>query len=109
MTERLRAVGEAQAAAGGGDEVARTVVRRVVEADAVDPAGYRNTEGRLWIVSVDGEISNDDCREGDGVIRPRFLADRRTGPRPTGKARDPCDRSREVARADGERGVVTRT
>ncbi|MFF7856119.1 hypothetical protein [Streptomyces sp. NPDC007904] len=99
----------AVARAGGGDEVARAIVRRVVEVDVADPARYRGTEGHIWVRAVDGEISNDDCRDGDGVIRPQFLADRRTAPERTGEKRDPYDRSKDVSRADDECGVVTRT
>ncbi|WP_437034160.1 hypothetical protein [Streptomyces sp. enrichment culture] len=96
--------------ADGGDEVARAIVRRVVEVDVMDPARYRATDGYLWIHAVDGEISNDDCRDGDGVIRPQFLADRRTGPEPTGEVVDPYDRSRGVTGDDDAGcGVVTRS
>ncbi|GGW33204.1 hypothetical protein [Streptomyces griseoloalbus] len=104
----------AVARAGGddaGDEVTRAVVRRSIEVEAVDPARFRAGEGHIWVAATDSEISNDDCREGDGVIRPQFFADRRTGPEPSGEARDPYDRSRELTGAedDGECGVVTRT
>nr|WP_078509418.1 hypothetical protein [Streptomyces viridosporus] len=99
----------AVARADGGDEVTRAVVRRVVEVSVADLTRYRGTEGHLWITAVDGEISNDDCRDGDGVIRPQFLADLQSGPEPTGEALDPYDRSREVVGDDGGCGVVTRT
>ncbi|CAL9556415.1 hypothetical protein SUDANB15_04517 [Streptomyces sp. enrichment culture] len=97
------------ARADGGDEATRVVVRRVVGVDVADPARYRSTEGHLWVPAVDGETSNDDCRDGDGVIRPYFSTDLRTAPRPTGEARDPHDRSKGVARAGGGCGVATRT
>ncbi|QDI69479.1 hypothetical protein CD934_12785 [Streptomyces calvus] len=98
------------ARAGGGDEVTRTVVRRSIEVEAVDPARFRAAEGHIRIVSTRSEISNDDCRDGDGVIRPQFLADRQNGAGTSGEARDPYDRSRELtgARDDDECGVVTR-
>ncbi|WP_030861169.1 hypothetical protein [Streptomyces sp. NRRL S-37] len=96
---------------GGGDEVSRAIVRRTIEVDAVDPARFQAAEGRIWITDVNGEISNDDCRDGDGVIRPQFLDDRRGRPEPTGPARDPYDRSKDLKPAGGEAGcgVVTRT
>ncbi|OSP42834.1 hypothetical protein B7767_13425, partial [Streptomyces sp. 13-12-16] len=96
---------------GGGDEVSRAIVRRTIEVDAVDPARFQAGEGHIWITDVNGEISNDDCRDGDGVIRPQFLADRRGRPEPTGPARDPYDRSKDLEPADDEAGcgVVTRT
>lgn len=101
------------ARAGGGDEVTRTIVRRTIEVAAMDPARFRFTEGRLWISDYNSEIANDDCREGDGVIRPQFLTDREEGPEPTGEARDPYDRSKGLDRPEqgaGEEdcGVVSR-
>ncbi|MET7292169.1 hypothetical protein ABZS79_08495 [Streptomyces griseoloalbus] len=102
------------ARAGGGDagdEVTRAIVRRAIEVEAVDPARFRAGEGHIRVAATDSEIANDDCREGDGVIRPQFFADRRTGPESSGEARDPYDRSRELtgAEEDDECGVVTRT
>jgi hypothetical protein len=96
---------------GGGDEVSRSIVRRTVEVDAVDPARFQADEGHIWITDVNGEISNDDCREGDGFIRPQFFADRQGRPEPSGPARDPYDRSKDLKPADGDAGcgVVTRT
>ncbi|GGW83842.1 hypothetical protein GCM10010297_00380 [Streptomyces malachitofuscus] len=101
------------ARAGGGDEVTRSIVRRTLEVVAMDPARFRFTEGHLWIADYNGEIANDDCREGDGVIRPQFFADRQEGPEPSGEARDPYDRSRELKRPEAaaapeDCGVVTR-
>ncbi|BFO14630.1 hypothetical protein SHKM778_10180 [Streptomyces sp. KM77-8] len=93
---------------GGGDEVSRAVVRRTVEVEAVDPARFQAAEGHIWITDVDGEISNDDCRDGDGVIRPQFFADRHRSPEPTGPKRDPYDRGRSLDGA-ADCGVVTRT
>ncbi|MFC5240759.1 hypothetical protein [Streptomyces atrovirens] len=96
---------------GGGDEVSRSIVRRSVEVEAVDPARFRADEGHIWITDVNGEISNDDCRDGDGFIRPQFLADRQGRPEPSGPARDPYDRSKDLKPADGDAGcgVVSRT
>ncbi|MEU5519147.1 hypothetical protein ABZ759_00180 [Streptomyces sp. NPDC047860] len=97
----------------GGDEVTRTIVRRTLEVAAMDPARFRFTEGHLWIADYNSEIANDDCREGDGVIRPQFFADRQEGPEPSGEARDPYDRSKELERPEADAdpedcGVVTR-
>lgn len=93
----------------GGDEVARVIARRVIEVEAVDPARFQATEGHIWLADVNSEIGNDDCREGDGVIRPQFLADLENGPLPTGEERDPYDRSRGPDGTAEECGVVTRT
>ncbi|WP_246101365.1 hypothetical protein [Streptomyces cyaneus] len=97
------------AKAGGGSEVARTIVRRVVEVDVLDPARYQGTEGRIWVYDLDGEISNDNCRDGDGLIQPLFQADLSASPGPSGTVVDPYDRSRELERAEGECGTVSRT
>ncbi|MDF3145738.1 hypothetical protein PBV88_31980, partial [Streptomyces sp. T21Q-yed] len=97
------------AKAGGGNEVARTIVRRVVEVDVSDPAKFQGTEGRIWVYDLDGEISNDNCRDGDGLIQPLFQADLYASPGPSGEVFDPYDRSRELERAEGECGTVSRT
>ncbi|MFC8369374.1 hypothetical protein ACFUIT_15560 [Streptomyces sp. NPDC057239] len=96
---------------GGGDEVSRSIVRRSVEVEAVDPARFQAGEGHIWITDLNSEISNDDCREGDGLIRPGFFTHRETGPEPSGKAHDPYDRSKELkpAEDDEDCGVVSRT
>ncbi|MFI9823109.1 hypothetical protein ACIHFC_21910 [Streptomyces sp. NPDC052013] len=94
---------------GGGDEVARTIVRRVVEVDVLDLTEYQGTEGHLWISDVRGEISNDDCRDGDGVIRPQFRTDQEAGPDTSGEPSDPYDRSGDVPEAAAGCGVVSRT
>ncbi|MFJ1999751.1 hypothetical protein [Streptomyces chartreusis] len=93
---------------GGGDEVARAIVRRVVEVDVAD-AKYRGTEGRIWVYRIDGEISNDDCEIGDGRIHPLFRSDLMSGPESSGEAIDPYDRSRGVDRGTEECGTVSRT
>ncbi|WP_316959383.1 hypothetical protein [Streptomyces sp. TRM68367] len=95
--------------AAGGDEVARTIIRRVVEVDVPDPARYQVTEGRLWLVAVDSEIGNDLCREGDGFIHPLFDSELSAARQPTGEERDPYDRSKELTGAGRECGTVTRT
>ncbi|WP_141665702.1 hypothetical protein [Streptomyces prasinus] len=99
----------AVAPAGGGDEVTRSIVRRTLELDAADPARFRVTDGRVRLLVVKSEIFNDDCRNGDGVIRPRFFTDRSDGPTPTGEARDPYDRSQGVREADRGCGTASRT
>ncbi|MER6107584.1 hypothetical protein [Streptomyces hirsutus] len=99
----------AVAPADGEDEVTRSIVRRMLEADVADPAGFQVTDGRIWPLAVESEIFNDDCRNGDGVIRPQFFTDRPDGPTPTGEARDPYDRSQGVRGADQGCGTVSRT
>ncbi|MEV7857537.1 hypothetical protein AB0O86_01440 [Streptomyces hirsutus] len=99
----------AVAPADGDDEVTRSIVRRMLEADVADPAGFQVTDGRIRPLAVESEIFNDDCRNGDGVIRPQFFTDRPDGPTPTGEARDPYDRSQGVRGADQGCGTVFRT
>ncbi|MFC5215447.1 hypothetical protein [Streptomyces coerulescens] len=97
------------AKAGGGTEISRAIVRRIVEVDVSDPAKYQGTDGRIWVYAIDGEISNDDCRLGDGIIRPQFQADLMSGPESSGEAFDPYDRSRELNGAEEDCGTVSRT
>ncbi|MFE7269114.1 hypothetical protein [Streptomyces sp. NPDC057623] len=94
---------------GGGQEVARTIVRRAIQVHVVDPVRFQATEGRIWLHDVGSEIGNDACRKGDGFIRPRFDADLPAGPEPSGAAVDPYDRSRGLDGADEECGTLSRT
>lgn len=97
------------ARADGGDEVTRTIVRRVVEVDVLDPVEFRATEGRIWVLDLSSEIGNDVCRQGDGFIHPRFRADLDARPEPSGDVVDPYDRSSELDGARKECGTVSRT
>ncbi|MET9970465.1 hypothetical protein ABZZ80_32285 [Streptomyces sp. NPDC006356] len=97
------------AKAGGGSEVARTIVRRVVEVDVLDLARFQGTEGHIWVYDVNGEISNDNCRDGDGLIQPLFQADLYASPEPSGEVVDPYDRGRELDRNERDCGTVSRT
>ncbi|MGW9396523.1 hypothetical protein ACE1N8_21485 [Streptomyces sp. DSM 116494] len=65
----------------------RTIARRTIEVEAMDPARFMATEGHIRIAGRNSSIGNDDCRQGDGVIRPQFLADLRASPEPTGAER----------------------
>ncbi|GAA4067972.1 hypothetical protein [Streptomyces shaanxiensis] len=99
------------AKAGGGEEVTRTIVRRAVQVDVVDPVKYQATEGRIWLLDLSSEIGNDACRQGDGFIHPRFQADLYASPEPSGEVVDPYDRSRGLdgAGTDSECGTLSRT
>ncbi|TXS73747.1 MULTISPECIES: hypothetical protein [unclassified Streptomyces] len=94
-------------------EVARTIVRRVLDIEVSDPAKYRVTPGRLAILSFDENLSNSACFVHDGFLHPRFdsagpaASDEAT---PSGPAVDPYDRSRELRHSDAEScGAVSRT
>ncbi|KOG19456.1 hypothetical protein [Streptomyces viridochromogenes] len=93
----------------GGQEVARTIVRRAIEVHVMDPVRFQVTEGRIWVTDVGSEIGNDACRAGDGFIRPKFEADLYASPEPSGAVVDPYDRSRSLEGADEECGTVSRT
>lgn len=97
------------AKADGGQEVARTIVRRALEVHVVDPVRFQATEGRIWLLDVGSEIGNDACRSGDGFIHPMFEADLYASPEPSGAEVDPYDRSRGLDGADEECGTVSRT
>ncbi|WP_101256469.1 hypothetical protein [Streptomyces barkulensis] len=98
------------ARAEGGEEVARTVVRRVLDVDVLHGPRWEHTEGTLWMYGYNGDIANDTCDEHDGFIHPQFVADRYANPA-TGEERDPYDRSRPVEKwtGEGECLVASRT
>jgi hypothetical protein len=97
------------AKAGGGNEVARVIVRRVVDVNVADPAKYQGTEGRIWVSNIDAEISNDFCRRGDGFIHPMFRADLYASPEASGPVSDPYDRSKVLDGAKDDCGTASRT
>ena len=95
---------------GDSNEVARTIVRRVIETEPVDPARYTVTPGRLQLVRYDESAGNTACGIYDGFLHPQFRSTEPTGAAPTGPTTDPYDRSRDLGRADGAPcGTVSRT
>ncbi|GAA0477034.1 hypothetical protein ABZ951_18550 [Streptomyces sp. NPDC046215] len=105
-------------AAKGSHAVERTIVRRVLDTEVLDPARFKVTPGTLVVRSYAVDIANSSCGVYDGFLHPVFDADRRGAARPSGPAVDPYDRSRELdaARGAGGRaggddpcGTVTRT
>uniref|UniRef100_UPI0031DEE18B hypothetical protein n=1 Tax=Streptomyces hawaiiensis TaxID=67305 RepID=UPI0031DEE18B len=96
--------------ADGPPEVARTIVRRVLDIELADPARYNVTPGRLLLVKYDQEIGNSSCDVYDGYLHPGFPSSRSAGPDPSGPATDPYDRSKDIDHGDGGHcGTVTRT
>ncbi|MEU2747933.1 hypothetical protein ABZ613_16875 [Streptomyces collinus] len=96
--------------ADGPIEVARTIVRRVLDVELADPGRYEVTPGRLLLMNYDQEIGNSSCFIDDGYLHPEFPSSKSAGPDPSGPATDPYDRSRELERGDGgDCGTVTRT
>ncbi|MFJ8592969.1 hypothetical protein [Streptomyces sp. NPDC093598] len=96
--------------ADGPTEVARTIVRRVLDVELADPTRYRVTPGRLLLLNYDQEIGNSSCFVYDGYLHPRFPSSTSAGPAPSGPATDPYDRSKGIDHGDGDDcGTVTRT
>ncbi|MER5553264.1 hypothetical protein ABT001_16585 [Streptomyces sp. NPDC002793] len=90
----------------GGDEVARTVVRRKLTTALHDPERFVVTRGKLSVVSSEQNFGNTSCETNDGFLHPAFPSDM-PEPSPTGPAVDPYDRSEW--QPEGSCGTVTRT
>lgn len=97
-------------AADGSDEVARTVVRRILDVQLADPERFLVTPGKLQILKYQEDAGNSACDVYDGYLHPHFRSDAQTGSAPSGETVDPYDRSRDL---DSERskecGTVSRT
>ncbi|MGW2821719.1 hypothetical protein ACWC24_12020 [Streptomyces sp. NPDC001443] len=92
-------------------EVARTIVRRVLDLELLDPARYRVTTGKVSVKSYDEVAGNSACDVYDGYFHPTFRTDDApAGATPTGPTTDPYDRSRSLDedRTEGC-GTVSRT
>ncbi|MER6705865.1 hypothetical protein [Streptomyces fumanus] len=96
--------------AEGGDEVARTVVRRSLTVAVSDPDRWDVTEGKLLPKAYFSDFGNTACEVYDGYLHPSFAEGPATGEPATGPTVDPYDRSRPLT-GDGreECGEVTRT
>ncbi|MET8977761.1 hypothetical protein ABZX85_19290 [Streptomyces sp. NPDC004539] len=96
--------------ADGDAEATRTIVRRVIDFEMSDPVRYQVTPGKLFITAYRMTSGNSTCGRFDGYLRPEFLADRSTGPTPTGPEEDPYDRSKEFTEgaAEGPCGTLSR-
>lgn len=94
----------------GATEVARTIVRRVLDVELPDPAKYIVTPGKIAVLNYDQEIGNSACDIYDGFLHPQFSTAEPTGAAPTGPTTDPYDRSKGIAENREEGcGVVSRT
>ncbi|MFJ6849346.1 hypothetical protein ACIQM3_02235 [Streptomyces sp. NPDC091271] len=89
----------------GGDEVARTIVRRKLTTALHDPKRFVATRGKLSVVSSEQNFGNTSCEVNDGFLHPSFPSDSANPPR--GDDVDPYDRSEW--QPDGSCGTVTRT
>ncbi|PKT69371.1 hypothetical protein CW362_29990 [Streptomyces populi] len=97
-------------AKGNTDEVTRTIVRRVLDIDFLNPRKFRVTPGRVMIRRYDQEIGNSACYVHDGFLHPLFDSTAPTGAPPTGPTTDPYDRSRDLRDSPtGDCGTLSRT
>ena len=94
----------------GSTEVTRTIVRRVLDLQLLDPARYQVTSGRLSVVSYDADFGNSACEVYDGFFHPGFPSAEPTGAAPSGPTTDPYDRSKDIGEGGDEPcGTVSRT
>ncbi|MEU9447404.1 hypothetical protein [Streptomyces sp. NPDC048277] len=94
----------------GSTEVARTIVRRVIDTELPDPTHYQVTPGKLTLVSYNEDAGNSACDINDGYFHPQFSSQAPTGSAsPTGPAVDPYDRSRALGKGQEGCGSVSRT
>ncbi|MFE5084814.1 hypothetical protein [Streptomyces mirabilis] len=95
---------------GASTEVARTIVRRVLDLELLDPRKYQATPGKLSITRYDQDLGNTACDVYDGFLHPQFVSAAPTGAPPTGPTTDPYDRSRDIRHSGTETcGTVSRT
>ncbi|WP_189455132.1 hypothetical protein [Streptomyces abikoensis] len=95
-------------------QIARTIVRRVLDVEVPDPARFRVEPGKLVVRRHVMDIGNTTCEIHDGFIHPEFPritrhGDGRDGSERSGPAVDPYDSSRDLGNRHDECGTVTRT
>nr|WSY52412.1 hypothetical protein OG999_21370 [Streptomyces sp. NBC_00886] len=93
----------------GSTEVTRTIVRRVIDLELLDPTRYQVTPGRLSVVNFDADFGNTACQVYDGYFHPGFPSAEPTGATPTGPTTDPYDRSRDIGQGEDTCGTLSRT
>jgi hypothetical protein len=89
-------------------EVARVIMRRIIETELADPARVQVTPGKLLVARSEQHLANSTCEVYDGYIHPDFDSGINQGPAPTGPMIDPYDRSRDIQNSD-TCGTVSRT
>lgn len=91
-------------------EVSRTIVRRILDLELLNPAKYEVTPGRLSVSRYDQNLANSACDIYDGFLHPQFDSVEPTGAPPSGPTTDPYDRSQELDKSGTEAcGTVSRT
>lgn len=93
----------------GSTQVARTIVRRVIDVEILDPARYQVTSGLLTLTRYDADFGNSACGVYDGYLNPEFDSVSPTGAPPTGPTSDPYDRSKDISRGEAACGTASRT
>lgn len=93
----------------GSTTVARTIVRRVIDLEVLDPTRYQATPGLLALGQNNADFGNSACGVYDGYLHPEFGSVSSTGAAPTGPTEDPYDRSRDLGKGEGTCGTATRT
>ncbi|MFJ1603114.1 hypothetical protein ACIOHS_07080 [Streptomyces sp. NPDC088253] len=100
----------AEGSGGGSTEVARTIVRRVLDLELLDPRKYQATPGKLSVIRYDQDLGNTGCDVYDGFLHPQFDSAAPTGAPPTGPTTDPYDRSLDIQHSGTETcGTLSRT
>ncbi|MEV5159033.1 hypothetical protein [Streptomyces sp. NPDC053728] len=90
----------------GGDDVARTIVRRRLTTVLYDPERWDATRGKLALTSYESNVGNTECDVYDGFLHPWFSGEDHGTP-PGDELIDPYDRSEWPDQK--ECGTVTRT
>ena len=80
--------------AADGTDVARSIIRRIIDFDIPDATGFQHTPGTLWPTLWDPDIANTSCGVDDGYVNPQFPGSAQAGPTPSGTPEDPYDRSK---------------
>ncbi|EPH41532.1 hypothetical protein ABT390_08905 [Streptomyces aurantiacus] len=99
-------------AAGGSDEVARTIVRRETVMSWDDPAKVVTAPGTFSLLSYKTDTTNGGCDNVTGYFVPEFGAGRAGTGSGNGREVDPYDRSASMdtrMREAGEAGCGTAT
>ncbi|WP_370147613.1 hypothetical protein [Streptacidiphilus sp. EB129] len=99
---------------GNDTDVARSIIRRVLDVDIPDGVQYQHTPHTLWISQMNQDLANSACGVSNGFINPQFplAAPQGTGGEPSasGPAVDPYDRSKPpTAQQPGTCGQLSRT
>ncbi|MFF3948538.1 hypothetical protein ACFYYN_27465 [Streptomyces sp. NPDC001902] len=97
-------------AGSGSTEVARTIIRRILDVEFPDPSRYRVTPGKFAITLYVDDVANTACSVHDGWLHPQFASGASPGDDPgrSGPTVDPYDRSRDLeAERTGSEGCGT--